>query len=140
MVGNTQLQDAANSLARLYQDEAVEYIDIHIPYDERQACYEHARIIREWYEFRMMLDPNLARWFRMTTVRRTTPLFWQSSNLITPNVDKPPKQWLDDGTGIILEPRIDVTGGFYGRHITVKQFRIMGIFPKIQKTAQTPLL
>jgi len=137
---DSRLQDAANSLARLYQDEAAGYVDIHAPRDNRRVCHEHARTIREWYEVRMTLDPNLARWFRMTTIRRVTPLLWQSSNLITPNVNKLPKKWLDDETGIVLEPRVDTTGGFYGRYITAGQFRLMGTYPRIQKTAQSPSL
>ena len=105
----------------------------------RFACFEHARIVREWYEIRMGLDPNLARWFRMTTVRRNTPFLWQSSNMVTPNVSEPPDRWMDDGTGIVLEPKPAGASKFYGRYVTAKEF-YMGIRPKIQETAQAPLL
>lgn len=134
-----QLLDAARSFARLFLGEAVRYVDIKVPSDNRLACYEHARIVREWYEARMRLNPNLARWFRMTTVRRNTFFFWQSSNLVTPNSDKPPDKWLNDGTGIVLEPKLDSTGDFYGRNITAEEFCIWGIRPKLQHEAQAPL-
>jgi hypothetical protein len=140
MVEDPQLQDAAHTLSRLFLGEAVRYVEIHVPQHNRFACFEHARIVREWYEIRMRLNPNLARWFRMTTVRRNTPFLWQSSNLITPNVSDPPDRWLDDGTGIVLEPKYGATGDFYGRYITAKEFCLMGLRPKIQQTAQTPLL
>ncbi len=104
-----QLEDTANTLSRLFLGEAVRYVDIHAPPHNRLACFEHARIVREWYEIRMRLNHNLARWFRMTTVRRNTLFLWQSSNLITPNVSDPPDRWLDDGTGIVLEPKYGVT-------------------------------
>lgn len=134
-----QLLDAARSFARLFLGEAVRYVDIKVPSDNRLACYEHARIVREWYEVRMRLNPNLARWFRMTTVRRNTFFFWQSSNLVTPNVDKPPDKWLNDGTGIVLEPKLDSTSDFYGRNITAEEFCMWGIRPKLQHEAQAPL-
>ncbi|MFQ5963154.1 MAG: hypothetical protein ACE5KZ_02610 [Candidatus Scalinduaceae bacterium] len=134
---NPQLQDAAQSLSRLFLNEAVWYVDIHIPRDNRFACYEHARIVREWYESRMRLDSNLARWFRMTTVRRDTLLIWQSSNLITPNVKEDPEGWLYDGTGIVLEPKIGAAGDFYGRYLTAEEFQMWGKLPKLQRTAQS---
>ncbi|MHC4182057.1 MAG: hypothetical protein ACYSR0_01735, partial [Planctomycetota bacterium] len=134
-----QLLAAAQSLARLFLGEAVRYVDIKTPHDNRFACYEHARIVREWYETRMRLDPNLARWFRMTTVRRNTFLFWQSANLVTPNVNKPPDKWMNDGTGIVLEPKFAGADGFYGRNITAEEFCLWGIRPKLQKEAQAPL-
>lgn len=137
---NPHLQNAAHSLARLFIGEAVRYVDIHVPQHNRFACFEHARIVREWYEVRMRLDPNLARWFRMTTIRRNTLFLWQSSNLITPNVSDPPDRWLDDGTGIVLEPKYGATGDFYGRYITAKEFCLMGLRPKIQQTALIPSL
>jgi hypothetical protein len=133
-----QLQDAANTLSRLFLGEAVRYVDIHVPEYHRLACFEHARIVREWYEIRMRLNPNLARWFRMTTVRRNTPFFWQSSNLITPNVSALPDRWLDDGTGILVEAKDAGISNFYGRYITAKEFCIMGLRPKIQQTARIP--
>ncbi len=134
-----QLHDAAYSLAKLFLSECIRYVDIHVPEHIRFACFEHARIVREWYEARMSLDPNLARWFRMTTVRRNTPFLWQSSNMITPNVSDPPGRWMDDGTGIVLEPKPAGAGNFYGRYVTAKEF-YLGIRPKIQETAQAPLL
>ncbi len=133
-----QLQDAANTFSRLFLGEAVMYVDIHAPAHNRLACFEHARIVREWYEIRMRLNPNLARWFRMTTVRRNTPFFWQSSNLITPNVSALPDRWLDDGTGILVEAKDAGISNFYGRYITAKEFCIMGLRPKIQQTARIP--
>ncbi len=133
-----QLHDAAHSLARLFLGEGVRYVDFHVPEHIRFACFEHARIVREWYEVRMSLDPNLARWFRMTTVRRNTPFLWQSSNLVTPNVSDPPDKWMDDGTGIVLEPKPAGAGNFYGRYISAREFYV-GLRPKIQKTAQIPL-
>jgi hypothetical protein len=136
---NPKLHDAANSLTRLFLGECIRYVDIHVPKHIRSACFEHARIVREWYEVRMSLDPNLARWFRMTTVRRNTPFLWQSSNMVTPNVSDPPDRWMDDGTGIVLEPKPAGAGNFYGRYVTAKEF-YMGIRPKIQKTAQAPSL
>ncbi len=135
-----QLQEASQSLAMLFLNEAVRYVDIHVPPHNRQACFEHARIVREWYEIRMRLNSNLARWFRMTTVRRNTPFLWQSSNLITPNVSTLPDRWLDDGTGIILEPKPAGIGNFYGRYISAKEFCMMGLRPKIQQTARIPSL
>ena len=134
-----QLYDTAHSLARLFLVEGIRYVDINVPKHIRFACFEHARIVREWFEVRISLDPNMARWFRMTTVRRNTPFLWQSSNLITPNVSDPPDRWLDDGTGIVLEPKPAGAGDFYGRYITAKEFYV-GIRPKIQKTAQAPTL
>ncbi len=134
-----QLHNAAHSLSKLFLKECVRYVDIHVPKHLRFACFEHARIVREWYEARMGLDPNLARWFRMTTVRRNTPLFWQSSNMVTPNVGDLPDRWMDDGTGIVLEPKPAGAGDFYGRYVTAKEF-YMGLRPKIQETAQAPLL
>ena len=134
-----QLKDAAYSLAELFLGEAARYVDIHIPQHNRFACFEHARIVREWYETRMRLDPNLARWFCMTTIRRNTLFLWQSSNLITPNVSDPPDRWLDDGTGIVLELKYGVAGNFYGRYISAKEFCSMG-FPEIQQVAQTPFI
>ncbi len=135
-----QLQETAHSFARLFLSEAVSYVDIHVPDYRRSACFEHARIVREWYEIRMRLNHNLARWFRMTTVRRNTPFFWQSSNLITPNVSVSPDRWLDDGTGIIVEAKDAGISNFYGRYISAKEFCIMGLRPKIQKTARIPEL
>ena len=135
---NPQLQDTANTLSRLFLGEAVRYVDIHAPPHNRLACFEHARIVRDWYEIRMRLNPNLARWFRMTTVRRNTPFFWQSSNLITPNVSTLPDRWLDDGTGIVVEVKDAGISNFYGRYITAKEFCIMGLRPKIQQTARIP--
>jgi hypothetical protein len=134
-----QLHDAARSLSKLFLSECIRYVDIHVPKHIRFACFEHARIVREWYEVRMGLDPNLARWFRMTTVRRNTPFLWQSSNMVTPNVSDPPDRWMDDGTGIVLEPKPAGAGNFYGRYVTAKEF-YRGIRPKIQKTAQAPSL
>ncbi len=134
-----RLHDAAHSLARLFLDEGISYVDIHAPEHIRFACFEHARIVREWYEARMGLDPNMARWFRMTTVRRNTPFLWQSSNMVTPNVSDPPDRWMDDGTGIVLEPKPVGASNFYGRYVTAKEFYV-GIRPKIQKTAQAPSL
>ena len=135
---NPQLQDTANTLSRLFLGEAVRYVDIHAPPHNRLACFEHARIVREWYEIRMRLNYNLARWFRMTTVRRNTPFFWQSSNLITPNVSTLPDRWLDDGTGIVVEVKDAGISNFYGRYITANEFCIMGLRPKIQQTARIP--
>lgn len=135
-----QLQEAADSLARLFLNDAVRYVDIHAPPHNRLACFEHARIVREWYEIRMRLNQNLARWFRMTTVRRNAPFLWQSSNLITPNVSDLPDRWLDNGTGIVVEARDAGISNFYGRYITAKEFCMMGSRPKIQQTARTPLL
>ncbi len=132
------LAEAAQALATLFFGEAVGYVDVHAPRENWQACYEHARIVREWYEARMRLDPNLGRWFRMTTVRRHTPIIWQSSNLITPNVAEPPDRWLDDGSGIVLEPKPTITGSFYGRAVTADAFRMWGLRPKLQQTAQQP--
>ncbi|MBT6563484.1 MAG: hypothetical protein HON76_13260 [Candidatus Scalindua sp.] len=134
------LQEAADSLSRLFLNEAVRYVDIHAPPHNRLACFEHARIVREWYEIRMRLNPDLARWFRMTTVRRNALFLWQSSNLITPNVSDLPDRWLDDGTGIVVEARDAGISNFYGRYITAKEFCMMGSHPKIQQTAQTPHL
>ena len=134
------LQEAADSLSRLFLNEAVRYVDIHAPPHNRLACFEHARIVREWYEIRMRLNPDLAKWFRMTTVRRNTPLLWQSSNLITPNVSALPDRWINDGTGIVVEARDSGISNFYGRYITAKEFCMLGLHPKIQQTAQTPLL
>ena len=134
------LHDAANMFSRLFLGEAVRYVDIHAPPHNRLACFEHARIVREWYEIRMRLNPNLARWFRMTTVRRNTPFLWQSSNLITPNVSALPDRWLDDGTGIVVEARDAGISNFYGRYISAKEFCIMGLRPKIQQTARIPEL
>lgn len=135
-----QLQDAANTLSRLFLGEAIRYVDIHAPPHNRLACFEHARIVREWYEIRMRLSPTLVRWFRMTTVRRNTPFFWQSSNLITPNVSTLPDRWLDDGTGIVVEARDAGISNFYGRYISANEFCIMGLHPKIQQTARIPSL
>jgi hypothetical protein len=135
-----QLQDAAHLFARLFLGEAVMYVDIHVPEHRRFSCFEHARIVREWYESRMRLNPDLARWFRMTTVRRNTIFLWQSSNLITPNLSSPPVRWLDDGTGTVLELKYASTGNFYGRYITAKEFCMMGLRPKIQQTARIPSL
>jgi hypothetical protein len=135
-----QLEDAANTLSRLFLSEAVSYVDIHVPGYRRLACFEHARIVREWYEIRMRLNHNLARWFRMTTVRRNTPFFWQSSNLITPNVSASPDRWLEDGTGIVVEAKDAGISNFYGRYISAKEFCIMGLRPKIQQTARMPEL
>lgn len=132
------LKKAADALSRLFYDEAIDYVDVHAPRDRWEACYEHARILREWYEARMRLDPSLAKWFRMTTVRRSTFLIWQSSNLITPSVAKDPGRWLEDGSGIVLEPKPRVEGSFYGRHLTAAEFRMWGSHPKLQKTAQPP--
>ncbi len=134
-----QLQEAAQSIAHLFLSEAVVYVDLQVPSYNRFACYEHARIVREWFETRIRLDHNMARWFRMTTVRRNTFLIWQSSNMITPNVHEPPHRWLDDGTGIVLEPKPDTTGGFYGRYITAREFRMWGRRPELQQTAQASL-
>ena len=53
------LKDAANTFSRLFLGEAVRYVDIHAPPHNRLACFEHARIVREWYEIRMRLNPNL---------------------------------------------------------------------------------
>ncbi len=139
LIKNPQLHDAADALAKLFLIECIRYVDIHVPEHIRSACFEHARIVREWYETRMSLDHNLARWFRMTTVRRNTPFLWQSSNMVTPNVSDPPDRWLDNGTGIVLEPKPAGAGNFYGRYVTAKEF-YMGIRPKIQKTAQAPSL
>jgi hypothetical protein len=139
VANDPQLLEAARSFARLFLGEAVRYVDIKVPSYNKLACYEHARIVREWYEARMRLDPGLAKWFRMTTVRRNTFFFWQSSNLVTPNVDKPPDKWLDDGTGIVLEPKLADTGDFYGRSITAEEFCMWGIRPVLQQDAQTPL-
>jgi hypothetical protein len=133
------LHDAANTFSRLFLGEAVRYVDIHAPPHNRLACFEHARIVRDWYEIRMRLNPNLARWFRMTTVRRNTPFFWQSSNLITPNVSALPDRWLDDGTGIVVEARDAGISNFYGRYMSAKEFCIMGLRPKIQQTARIAL-
>ena len=133
-----QLEDAAHLLARLFLGEAVSYVDIHAPAHNRLACFEHARIVREWYEVRMKLNPNLAKWFRMTTVRRNTPFLWQSSNMITPNVSALPDRWLDDGTGIVVEARDAGISNFYGRYLTAKEFCMMEIRPKIQQTAKGP--
>lgn len=133
------LHDVANTFARLFLSECISYVDINVPEHIRYACFEHARIVREWYEVRMRLDPNLARWFRMTTVRRNTPFLWQSSNMVTPNVSDPPDRWLDDGTGIVLEPKPSGDGGFYGRYITAREF-YMGLRPEIQQTAQSTTL
>ncbi len=139
LVKNPLLHDAAHSLARLFLGEGIRYVDIHAPQHIRFACFEHARIVREWYEVRMSLDPNLARWFRMTTVRRNTPFLWQSSNLVTPNVSDPPDKWMYDGTGIVLESKPAGAGDFCGRYITAKEFYV-GSRPKIQKTAAVPSL
>ncbi len=140
LIDDPQLQEAANLLAMLFLSEAIRYVDIHVPPHIRQACFEHARIVREWYETRMRLNPNLAQWFRMTTIRRNIPFLWQSSNLITPNVSFSPVRWLDDGTGIILEPKPAGIDEFYGRYISAKDFCVMGLHPKIQETARTPSL
>ncbi|MCR4291180.1 MAG: hypothetical protein NUV86_13075 [Candidatus Scalindua sp.] len=135
-----QLQGAANTLSRLFMGEAVRYVDIHAPAHNRSACFEHARIVREWYEIRMRLNLNLARWFRMTTIRRNTPFHWQSSNLITPNLSALPDRWLDDGTGIIVEVKDAGISSFYGRYISAKEFCKMSLRPKIQQTARIPSL
>ncbi len=137
---NPQLQDAANTFSRLFLGEAVRYVDIHAPEHYRFSCFEHARIVREWYEIRMRLNSDLARWFRMTTVRRNTPFHWQSSNMITPNVSTLPDRWLDDGTGIIVEVKDADINTFYGRYISTKEFCKMSLRPKIQQTARTPAL
>jgi hypothetical protein len=136
---NREMKNAADSLAKLFLEEAVAYVNIHVPPDKRQACYEHARIVREWYEAKMRLDPNMAKWFRMTTVRRNTFLLWQSSNLVTPNVKMPPDKWLENGVGVVLEPKIGATDEFYGDFLTAKEFSKGGMLPQLQKTAQTPL-
>jgi len=135
-----QLQDAANTFSRMFFGEAVMYVDIHAPAHLRYSCFEHARIVREWYEIRMRLNPDLARWFRMTTVRRNTPFHWQSSNMITPNVNTLPDRWLDDGTGIIVEVKDADINTFYSRYISTKEFCKMSLRPKIQQTARTPSL
>lgn len=135
-----QLQEAAHSFAGLFLGEAVRYVDIYAPEHYRFACFEHARIVREWYEIRMRLNHNLARWFRMTTVRRNTPFRWQSSNMITPNVSALPDRWLDDGTGIIVEAKDAGFSSFYGRYLSAKEFYGRGLRPKIQLTARIPLL
>ncbi len=135
-----QLQEAAHSLAGLFPGEAVRYVDIHAPEQYRFACFEHARIAREWYEIRMRLDHNLAKWFRMTTVRRNTPFRWQSSNMITPNVSTLPDIWLDDGTGIVVEAKDAGLSSFYGRYLSAKEFYGKGFRPKIQQTARIPSL
>ena len=137
---NPQLQDAANTFSRLFLGEAVRYVDIHAPEHYRFSCFEHARIVREWYEIRMRLNSDLARWFRMTTVRRNTPFHWQSSNMITPNVSTLPDRWLDDGTGIIVEVKDADINTFYGRYISTKEFCKMSLRSKIQQTARTPAL
>ena len=133
-----QLQETAYSFARLFLGEAVRYVDIHAPEHNRLACFEHARIVREWYEIRMRLNHNLARWFRMTTVRRHTPFRWQSSNMITPNVTAIPDRWLDDGTGVVVEVKDAGISNFYGRHLSAKEFYGRGLRPKIQQTARIP--
>ncbi len=135
-----QLQEAAHSLARLFLGEAVRYVDIHAPEHYRFSCFEYARIVREWYEIRMRLDHNLARWFRMTTVRRNTPFRWQSSNMITPNVSVLPDRWLDDGTGIVVEAKDVGLSNFYGRYLSAKEFYGRSLRPKIQQTARIPSL
>ncbi len=135
-----QLEDTANTLSRLFLGEAVRYVDIHAPPHNRLACFEHARIVREWYEIRMRLNHNLARWFRMTTVRRNTPFRWQSSNMITPNVTALPDRWLDDGTGIVVEVKDAGMSNFYGRYLSAKEFYGRGLRPKIQQTARIPSL
>jgi len=135
-----KFQDAAHTFARLFFGEAVMYVDIHAPAHLRFSCFEHARIVREWYEIRMRLNPDLARWFRMTTVRRNTPFHWQSSNMITPNVSILPDRWLDDGTGIIVEVKDADINTFYGRYISTKEFCKMSLRPKIQQTALAPSL
>lgn len=135
-----QLKKAADTFSRLFLREAVRYVDIHAPPHNRLACFEHARIVREWYEVRMRLNPNLARWFRMTTVRRNTPFLWQSSNMITPNVSVLPDRWLDDGAGLIVEVRDSGINNFYGRSLNAEEFCMMGLHPKIQQTARIPAL
>jgi hypothetical protein len=135
-----QLQETAHSFARLFLGEVVRYVDIHAPPHNRLACFEHARIVREWYEIRMRLNHNLARWFRMTTVRRHTPFRWQSSNMITPNVTAIPDRWLDDGTGVVVEAKDAGISNFYGRHLSAKEFYGRGLRPKIQQTARIPSL
>jgi hypothetical protein len=135
-----QLQEAAHSFAGLFLGEAVRYVDIHAPEDYRVSCFEHARIVREWYEIRMRLNHNLAKWFRMTTVRRNTPFHWQSSNMITPNATDLPDRWLDDGTGIVVEAKDAGISHFYGRYLSAKVFYGRGLRPKIQQTARIPSL
>ncbi len=135
-----QLEDTASTLSRLFLGEAVRYVDIHAPPHNRLDCFEHARIVREWYEIRMRLNHNLARWFRMTTVRRNTPFHWQSSNMITPNVSTLPDRWLDDGTGIVVEVKDAGMSNFYGRYLSAKEFYGRGLRPKIQQTARIPSL
>ncbi len=135
-----QLQNAAHTFSRLFLGEAVRYVDIHVPEHNRLACFEHARIVREWYEIRVRLNLNLARWFRMTTVRRNTPFRWQSSNLITPNVSALPDRWLDDGTGIVVEAKDAGISIFYGRYLSAKEFYGKGLRPKMQQTARMPSL
>ncbi len=88
----------------------------------------------------MRLNHNLAKWFRMNTVRRNTPFHWQSSNMITPNVTTLPDKWLDDGTGIVVEAKDSGISHFYGRYLSAKVFYGRGLRPKIQQTARVPSL
>lgn len=120
----SELEQAAERLADGFFVEGVDYVEALIAPDQRRVCMEHARLVHEWFERRAAQDPMLVTWFRLTRIRREIPLFWQSSNLVTPNLDVPVEQWLRDGTGIVIEPKPTSDDRLVGRALPVRSFSV----------------
>ncbi len=119
-----ELQEVAGAIASGFFIEGVDYVETAIDPWQRRVCIEQARLVNEWFGHRAAQDPRWSRWFRMTRIRRQIPLFWQSSNVVTPNVAEPVARWVRDGTGVVMEPKLTATDAMVGRSLTIGVFSV----------------
>lgn len=119
-----ELQEVAGAIASGFFTEGVDYVETAIDPGQRRVCIEQARLVNEWFRYRTAQDPRWGRWFRMTRIRRQIPLFWQSSNVVTPHVTEPVARWVRDGSGVVMEPKLTATDAMVGRSLTIGTFSV----------------